>query len=56
MAKWTVETRVTIRRIYTVEADCEGDALDKSLEAEPDYEDEQSEENVSVTRATPEPK
>ena len=50
--KWTVETLATFRRIYTVEAENEKDAIAKSCDASFDHEEDVTEETTSALPST----
>lgn len=54
MKRWRVETRVTMRRVYFVDADNDHDAKVAIGSTPPDVEEDQDEETVDLTEIEPE--
>lgn len=49
MKKWRVETKVTVRRVYFVEADNDHGAKVEIGSVPPDTEEDETEDTVSIT-------
>lgn len=45
---WRIETRATVRRIYLVKAENERDAEAASVNAEPEHEEKENEETLTI--------